>query len=153
VPIDHATRVRVGVLGLAMTAMISTMALAQEAPSLNYTSFEATSASPTQIGYYGTANKDCSPAQAPRIRVVEPPKAGTFTVRPGELTTTSVKGCSALKLPARVLFYQARVGAMGSDHFVYEVTDVSGAVSGYDVTITIREPPKKGPAPNSDKPI
>ena len=52
-----------------------------------------------------------------------------------------------------MLFYQARAGVTGSDHFVYEVTDVSGAVSGYDVTITIREPPKKGPAPNSDKPI
>ena len=86
------------VIALSAMALASTMALAQESPSLNYTSFEATSASPTQIGYYGTANKDCSAAQAPRIRVVEPPKAGTFTVRPGELTTTSIKGCGALKI-------------------------------------------------------
>lgn len=151
-PFDRAAMSRAGALALAVTAAISTVALAQEAPSVNYTSFEATSAAPTQIGYYGTANKNCSPAPPPRVRVSEPPKSGVLTIRVGELTTDAVKGCGTLKLPARILFYQARAGATGSDHLVYETTDVSGAVAGYDVTIVIREAPKSA-SPGGDKPI
>ena len=66
--------------------VISTVALAQPAPSSNYTSFEATSAKPVQLGYYASANKDCTPAPIPTIRVIEAPKSGTFTVGRGELT-------------------------------------------------------------------
>ncbi len=145
---DHA-RVR---QALGVTAAIGFgAAQAQPAPSVNYTSFEATSAKATQIGYYATVNKDCSPAPAPNIRVVEPPKAGVFIVKPGELTTTRVKGCGAVKAPARILFYQARAGAAGADHFVYEIIDVSGSVGAYDVTITIKELPRV--PTGADKPI
>jgi hypothetical protein len=72
------------------------------------------------------------------IRVNEPPRSGTFTIRPDKLTTS--------------VFYQARVGATGTDHLVYEVVNASNKVDAYDVTITIREAPK-GSTPNSDKPI
>ena len=152
-PTDRAVMARVGALALALAAVISTAALAQEAPSLNYTSFEATSAAPVQLGYYGAVHKDCSPAPPVTIRVSEPPKSGTFTIRPGELTTSATaKPCPGVKIPAEVVFYQARPGATGTDHLVYEVVNASNKVDAYDVTITIKEAPK-GSATSTDKPI
>jgi hypothetical protein len=132
--------------------VISTVALAQPAPSSNYTSFEATSAKPVQLGYYASANKDCTPAPLPKIRVVATPKSGTLTVRPGELKTDQVAGCPGLKTPAQVVFYQARGGAVGTDHVVYEVTTSTGEVATYDVTITIKEGPKPA-SPGKDQRI
>jgi hypothetical protein len=126
-------------------------ALAQEAPSINYTSFEATSAKPVQLGYYGAVHKDCTPAPLPTIRVSEPPKSGTFTIRPGQLTTSATAQCPGLKIPAEVVFYRARPGAIGADHLVYEVVNASHKVDAYDVTINIKEAPKS--APSQDKPI
>ena len=132
---------RNGGLALALAAMMVTAALAQPAPSSNYTSFEATSAKPVQIGYYAEAHKDCTPAPLPTIRVIEAPKSGTLTVRVGELKTNQVAGCPGLKTPARVVFYQARGGALGTDHLVYVVTNATGEVASYDVTINIKEAP------------
>jgi len=151
VPIDRVAMIRVGICALALFSAISAAALAQEAPSVNYTSFDATSATPTQIGYYGAIHKDCSPAPPIKIRVSEPPKSGTFTIRPGEMTTVATaKPCPGVKIPAEVVFYQARVGATGPDHLVYEVVNASNKVDAYDVTINIKEAPQ-GLAPNKDK--
>ena len=59
----------------------------------------------------------------------------------GELKTDQIAGCPGLKMPAQVVFYQARTGATGSDHLVYEVTNPTGEVGTYDVTINIKNPP------------
>ena len=134
---------RYGGLALALAAIIVTAALAQPAPSSNYTSFEATSAKPVQIGYYAEAHKDCTPAPLPTIRVIEAPKSGTLTVRVGELKTNQVAGCPGLKTPARIVFYQARAGTFGTDHLVYAVINATGAAATYDVTINIKEAPKE----------
>ncbi|MGO8797796.1 MAG: hypothetical protein ACLQJL_01775 [Roseiarcus sp.] len=136
----------------AAVCATSAPALAQGAPSVNYTSFDATSAKPVQIGYYGSAHKDCTPAPLPNIRVVEPPKSGTLTFRRGVLTTSNVAGCPGLRIPAQVAFYRARAGATGTDHIVYLVTNTDGAAGAYDVTINIKEAPNS-PAPNPGNPI
>lgn len=135
----------------ALAAVISA-AIAQEPPSLNYTSFDATSAAPLQLGYYGALHKDCSPAPLVTIRVSEPPRLGTFIIRPGQLTTSASALCPGLKIPAEVVFYQARAGATGKDHMVYEVINASSKVDAYDVTINIKEAPRSGAA-SKDKPI
>ena len=140
------------VLSSLGAAVISTVALAQPAPTSNYTSIEATSAKPVQLGYYASAKKDCTPAPLPTIRVIEAPKSGTLTVRRGELKTDIIPGCPGLKMPAQVAFYQARAGATGSDHLVYEVTTSTGEVGTYDVTITIKEVPKPA-SPGKDQRI
>src|ERR1035437_4487980 len=138
------------VLWSLAAGMISTVALAQEAPSLNYTSFDATSAAPVQLGYYGAVHKDCSPAPPLTIRVSEPPKSRTFIIRPGKLTTSATaRPCPGVTIPAEVVFYQARPGAAGTDHLVYEFVNASNKVDAYDVTITIKEAPK-GSTPNAD---
>jgi hypothetical protein len=66
-----------------------------------------------------------------------------LTVRRGELKTDQVAGCPGLKIPAQVVFYEARAGATGSDHLVYEVTNPTGEVGTYDVTIAIKEVPEQ----------
>ena len=139
----RSAMLRDGVLALAFAAVISTAALTQPAPSSNYTSVDATSAKPVQLGYYASANKDCTPAPLPKIRVVAAPKSGTLTVRRGELKTDQIAGCPGLKTPAQVVFYQARAGMAGSDHLVYEVTNPTGEVGTYDVTITIKDAPEQ----------
>ncbi len=68
--------------------------------------------------------------------------ASPSAVRVGELKTTQVAGCPGLKTPARVVFYQARAGAVGTDHLVYAITNPTSAVATYDVTINIKEAPK-----------
>jgi hypothetical protein len=137
---------------LAAATALPAAALAQAASSMNYTSFDATSAKPVQVGYYGSAHKDCTPAPLPTIRVVEPPKYGTFTIRRAILTTNNLAGCPGLKVPAQVALYQARPGAAGTDHIVYLVTNGDGSAGAYDVTINIREAPKSS-TPNLDNPI
>ena len=127
-------------------------AVAQAPSSTNYTSFDATSAKPVQIGYYGSAHKDCTAAALPTIRVVEAPRSGLLTVRRGVLTTNRLANCPGLRIPAQVAFYQARPGVGGTDHFVYLVTNPDGLVAAYDVSITIKEAPKS-PAPSLGNPI
>jgi hypothetical protein len=124
-------------------AILSTAALSQPTATSNYTSFEATAAKPVQLGYYASAHKNCTPAPIPTIRVIEAPKSGILTVRRGELKTDQIAGCPGLKMPAQVVFYQARAGATGSDRLVYEVTNPTGEVGTYDVTITIKEAPEQ----------
>jgi hypothetical protein len=125
---------------------MSSGAPAQPAPSSNYTSVEATSARPVQIGYHASVHKNtCTPAPIPTIRVVEAPKSGILTVRKAELTTDKIAGCPKLKTPAQVVFYQARASATANDHLIYEVTNFNGEVGTYDVTINIKEAPKSVP--------
>jgi hypothetical protein len=64
-------------------------------------------------------------------------------MRRGELKTDQIAGCPGLKMPAQVVFYHARVGATGSEHVIYEVTNPTGEVGTYDVTITIKEAPNQ----------
>ena len=146
------TRAFVSAFSFAFIAAISTAAFAQPPPTSNYTSFEATPAKPVQLGYYASAHKNCTPAPVPVVRVIEAPKSGTLTVRRGELKTDQIAGCPGLKIPAQVIFYQARAGAAGSDHLVYLVTNPTGEVGSYDVTITIKEAPKPS-APGKDQKI
>jgi hypothetical protein len=147
----HTFRFPVLVGYVAGATIVSTSVLAQDAASVNYTGFDVTPAKPVQLGFYGALHKDCSLAPLPTIRVTEAPKSGTLTIRPGQLTTSATAQCPGAKIPAEVAFYQARSGATGTDHLVYEVIEANH-VAAYDVTITIKEAPKSA-VPNSDKPI
>jgi len=127
------------ILVWSAAGVFATGALAQTA---NYTTVEATAGKPTQLGYYGSAGKNCTPAPVPTVRVVEAPKSGTLTVRQGALTTNRIAGCPALKTSVEVVFYQARGDYSGRDHVSYEVTNSNGDVGDYDVTIEVKAAPK-----------
>ena len=124
-------------LGVAAN-LVASAALAQG--SVSYASVEATPDNPVQLSYHASAHRgDCSAAPAPTVRVSESPKEGALVVREGVLTTDKVAGCPQLKVPAEVVFYEARGGYTGPDHVAYQVTDEKGQVARYDVTITVEQ--------------
>jgi hypothetical protein len=137
---------RIVLIAATMVAGIVSGAYGQPAPSTNYTSIEAEPSKPLQVGYYAQAHKDCSLSKLPIVHVVEAPTLGTLTVRPGELKTDRVPNCPSLKIPAQMVFYQARPKATGSDHVMYSVTYPNGEIALYDVAIHVKEPP-----PNENK--
>jgi hypothetical protein len=120
---------------------------AGQAQGVNYTSVDATGTKPVQLTYHATGNKNCSPEPAPTIQVTDPPKNGVLTVRDGQLTTERFSGCGKIQVPVRVVFYEAKDGYSGKDHVRYDVTDVAGKVSTYDVTINVKAstPPPSPP--------
>jgi hypothetical protein len=127
----------------AAIGLLGTPALAQ---SSNYSSVEAVSDKPVQLGYYASAHKNCTAGSLPTIRVIEPPKLGVLTVRKAVLSTDKVAGCPELKTPAQVAFYQAHADYVGPDHVSYEVTSENGEVAVYEITITVKAPPAPVPS-------
>jgi len=119
------------------------------AQGVNYTSVDAVAGKPVQLTYHASANKNCTPALPPTVRVTEAPKSGVLKIRKAILTTDKIAGCEKLKTPAQVVFYQARAGYSGSDHVSYEVTDSKGAVTSYDITITVKAAPVPVAPPGS----
>jgi hypothetical protein len=72
-------------------------------------------------------------------------------VRRAVLTTDKIAGCPDMKMPAQVVFYQARPGYQGPDHVRYEITSETGEVASYDVSINVKSAPV-APAPKAKVP-
>lgn len=133
---------RLAMLSIATSSLLGASvtfrtAYAQAVPTVNYTRFDATPESEVQLGYYASANADCTPARRPTIRVIESPRLGTLKVQPGDLTTDRFARCPQVTSPARVVSYEARRGEGATDRLVYEVTYANGDVRVYQVTIDI----------------
>ena len=136
---------RLGPLALA-GAMLAATAIAQ---TIDYTSFDAMPGKPIEIGNYAAIGTNCSAGTPPTIKVVEPPKAGTLSVRSGE-RVYAVANCPPIRIPAEVLTYEARDGATGTDRLVYDIVAATGQVSTKDVTIRLRAPPAAPPPRKPD---
>jgi len=104
---------------LAGIGAIPGAAMAQVASSSSYTSFGVAQGAIVQLGYYASANNNCTPARPPTIRVIEKPRSGVLTVRPGELTTDRIAGCLSVKTPAQIVSYEARSDDTDTDHLIY----------------------------------
>jgi hypothetical protein len=133
-------------LACAIGAFFATAALAQ---AINCTSVEVTAGKPVQLTYHASAHKNCTPAALPTVRVTQAPKSGILIVRQAELTT-KVADCPRIRVPAQVVFYQAREGYMGPDHVSYDVTNADGELGAFDVAITVRAAPAPM-APGNDQ--
>jgi hypothetical protein len=130
----------------AVASLVATTALAQ---TTDYTSFDATPGKPVEIGNYAAIGATCTAGAAPTIKVVEPPHAGTLSVKSGE-RVYSVANCPPIKIRAEVLTYEARDGATGTDRLVYDIVSATGQVSTKDVTLRLQDAPKPAPAPKPD---
>jgi hypothetical protein len=118
---------------------------AQTSSTTNYARFETVPEKTLQLGYYASANADCTPARRPTIRVIESPGLGTLSVELGDLTTDRFASCPKLTTPARVVSYVARKGDDEIDQIIYEVTYANGDLGVYQVTIEIgkcKNPPR-----------
>ena len=125
----------------AAVLLQSVAAVAQPAPSANYTTIEVEPGKISRIGIYAQGRKDCSPSKAPIVRVVEVPLAGILTIRPGNIKAATASSCPDLQVPAQIVLYQGREGA-SSDHILYSVTYPNGEIALYDVAIRFKEVPK-----------
>jgi hypothetical protein len=104
----------------------------------NYTTVEAVSGKTLQLNYHASVTRECNPAPLPKIRLINRPKAGTFTVRLATLTAAQIAGCQNLKLPVHATFYTSRAGYVGEDQVVYEVTTFEGEIEKFDIAITVK---------------
>jgi hypothetical protein len=136
---------RLGTLASA-GVMLAATALAQ---TTDYTSFDAMPGKPIEIGNYAAIGANCSAGAPPTIKVVEPPRSGTLSVRSGERVYT-VANCPPIKSPAEVMTYEARDGASGTDRLVYDIVSATGQVSTKDVTIRLAVPPAPAPPRKPD---
>lgn len=124
---------------VALVAVLSIeTATAQPAPSVNYTSLDVEAGGTVQIGYYASADKKCTPTPLPKVRMIEPPKVGTLSIKLGKLTTDKIEGCPKLEVGAQVAYYSAKANASGGDHVVYEVSYANGEVAVQDITVRIK---------------
>src|ERR1700726_3468573 len=100
----------VGILSCLGSSLIAGLLAVTAAfgQSTNYSSAEAVAGKQVQLGYYASAHKNCTPAEAPTVRVITPPKSGTLIIRKAVLATNKVEGCPGLKTSAQVAFYMAR---------------------------------------------
>jgi hypothetical protein len=134
-------------LGISLLVVAALTASPAVAQSTNYSRADATSGVAVQLNFHASANKNCSPAPPPRIRVLEIPKYGTLTVRKGEATVNSIPGCQAFKTTAEVIIYRSRPGYVGQDRLVYEMTSVNGEVATFNITVDVKmgaqTPPKR----------
>jgi hypothetical protein len=113
---------------------------AQQGATEEYNSFDAMAGVPVQVGYFGSARKDCTALPVPTIRVTQSPRLGTLIIREAVLKVNSIPACPGLTVPAKVLAYSARARSVDTDNLTYEVTTASGAETTYHVTINIKEP-------------
>jgi hypothetical protein len=132
-----------------LAATAASLAIPAFAQTTDYTSFDAMPGKPIEIGNYAAVGRTCSAGAPPTIKVVEPPREGTLRVRTGERVYT-VANCPPVKLQAQVVTYQARDGAAGTDHVVYDIVGANGQVSTKDVTIRLHDAPRPVPRPRPD---
>jgi hypothetical protein len=86
-------------------------------PGHQHTSVEAIAGKPVQLTYHASARKDCTPAPPQTIRVIQAPKAGALTIRPGKLRAVQKSKC----LPRWCSIRRTRCYA-GPDHVGYRTT-------------------------------
>jgi hypothetical protein len=126
-------------LSAVILALSASPALTQ---SVNYKGAETVAGVASQLDYFATAKKDCSPTPPPSIKVITPPKHGLLTIRRGTVTTNKIPNCPNLQTPVNVIFYTGNAGYAGADEIVYEVTDAKGEIAIYNINVKVNEGPK-----------
>jgi hypothetical protein len=123
-------------LALALTCAINVLALAQD--ERVYRSARAISGKEVRVALFGRANpKECKALPVPEIRVVDPPKNGTLTIRTMTVTTNRYPACANLKLPAQVMFYRSDADYVGPDSISFTVTFDNGLMQAHSIVITV----------------
>ncbi len=90
-----------------------------------------------RVAHHFLARKDCTAAPRPNLRLLEPAKHGTVTLRPAMVKTNSIAGCPSLEAPAVLVLYQSRQGYEGSDSIRYEVKSDTGQAQAVSVSIDV----------------
>ena len=128
-------------IGALLVLAASQAAVAQTERSMNVPSGKATS-----VATVPSLRKDCSVGDVGGIKVVTPPKNGTFLVRSGKAKTPATFRCPNVETPIQALMYQPKTGFTGSDELQYETRTVDGTIETRTVKINVgkKAPDVKG---------
>jgi hypothetical protein len=96
-----------------------------------------------RIGPYSDLDPDCSLRAHPRIKVIEPPRQGTFTTQTRLAfstypSTNPRASCNARRTQGLDVVYRANPGASGADRVVFEVIWLDGTLDQGTLNLTIR---------------
>lgn len=128
------------ILTIATSGALPSPGLGQ---SVSYSSYTVVQDQELRLNVHASGNKaTCAAAPLPAVKVIEPPKSGTLTVRRAELTTDKLAGCPRVKLPAQAVFYRSRSDFIGKDMVVYGVTNAAGGAEVFNITIEVTKGPE-----------
>src|SRR6516165_11409450 len=116
-------------------ALATTAATAQEA--LQEHSIFGPSGQDIHAGWFGNLTSDCRSGPLPQTRLVNPAANGTVNLRNAKVRTNKFPRCPSAELPAVVVFYRAKPGYCGTDHFTLEVTGESGVPSRHKCNVNV----------------
>ena len=122
------------IVSLSLT-LVTTAATAEEA--LQEHSISGPSGQQIRAGWFGNLTSDCNSGPLPQTRLVNPAANGTVTLRKAKVRTNKVPRCPSAELPAMVVFYRAKPGYCGTDHFTLEVTGESGVPSRHKFNVNV----------------
>jgi hypothetical protein len=94
----------------------------------------------TKLGQHWHINNDCSLADVPVVRIVEPPKHGRLEiVRESVFPTSSGKleRCRTVKVMGLVAYYTAKAGYVGEDKFVLRSPYGDGKIADTTMNVTV----------------
>ena len=135
--------VRTFLFSCGALTLTATATFAQDA---NYTSVDATSDKPVQVGYHASA-KNCTASIAANNSRHRGPQIWHADSAKSRAHDRQDSGVPRSETPAQVVLYLARAGYAGPDHVKYEVTSENGEVATNDVTITVKAAPAQSPPP------
>jgi hypothetical protein len=133
-------------LGLTLAALGLTLAASSPALAQDkiYRSADAVSGKAVRLGLYEDVSKECAPGPLPEVKVITPPKHGSFTVRSGKTKAGALKRCPKLEVPAQGVYYQANANYTGTDEVAYEVKRGDRPTQSVTVKITVGAQAKPG---------
>lgn len=95
----------------------------------------------TRVATITALRQDCSIGELAGIRVVQPPKNGTFVVKSGKLKTPASYRCPNVESPVNAIIYQSKSGFSGSDEIQYETKGLDGKMETRTVKINVGSKP------------
>ena len=97
---------------------------------------------PARVFIFAGWNDDCSPVPDPELSITSQPSQGDISFKPGQMTTvqTSASGtCAGRAVTGTGVYYTARTGATGADHFAISARLASGETTTRQFSVTIAE--------------
>ena len=97
---------------------------------------------PARVFIFAGFGKQCEPVAAPQVTITQPPAKGDVSFAPGQETTIqySAQGaCIGQKTQGTGIYYTARAGQEGSDHFSIAAKLASGETATRTFEVRIAE--------------
>ncbi len=128
---------------MRILVILAAFALSTATAQAQYLNRVAASGKQIKLGFFGSANPDCSSAGDPTVRVTQTPEHGRVSTPAARdfptFSQSNVRSvCNTRRLPGRVAWYTSQRGFVGTDQVVLEVFYTSGVMRRYHYAIEVR---------------